>query len=239
MWLMNSFVEVESWEDARFSSLGYEHPSVIRFYKNQAFGPLPDSPKIVQRVEVLRKCWDAQSTAEPPNVLDIGGGNGYLSELLQRPFKSWTVLESTRMARLYSHKFKQNKINFVSDLADSSKPDICIISCVLHYLEKPEELLTKVLSLTDKVIILRHCETEFPNDRYAIQKIRESDIELSWPIRFFRKGWLTDQLATNYKILEQYEMMEQNNIDGVDISLSSFAISRNKPLPNTSASIDN
>lgn len=238
MWLMNSFVEVESWEAAQSKSFGYEHPSVIRYYEDLASAPVIDSPKIAQRVEVLRKCWDALANAESPNVLDVGGGNGYMAELLQRPFKSWTVLESTRMARLYSKKFNQKSLSFVSELADSTTPDVCIISCVLHYLEKPEELFSRVLGLTDKVIILRHCETEFSRDRYAIQKIREPEIELSWPIRFFRRGWLADQLTSKHKILGQYEMIEQNNLEGVDIKLRSFAILSDKHSPNTSAPIN-
>ena len=81
-----------------------------------------------------------------------------------------------------------------------------------------------MLDLTDKVIVLRHCEPEFLRDQYAVQKMCEPEIELSWPIRFFRKGWLTDQLSIRYKIVGQYEMIEKNNIDVVNIKLSSFAI---------------
>ena len=71
---MNSFLEVESWEDAKTKSLGYEHPSVIRFYENlNSTVPVFDSPMVVQRVETLRKCWELLLSTKSPNVLDIGG----------------------------------------------------------------------------------------------------------------------------------------------------------------------
>ena len=143
------------------------------------------------------------------------------------------------MARLYGQKFKHKNVNFVSELSGVTKPDICLISCTLQYLEEPEDLIAKVLDITDRLIILRHCETEFLRDRYAIQKICEPEVELSWPIRFFRKGWLVDQLATKHKIVGQFEMMEENNLDGVNVKLSSFAILREALSPNASAAINN
>ena len=127
------------------------------------------------------------------------------------------------MARLYSQKFKDKNVNFVSELSEVTRPDICVVSCTLQYLDNPEDLISKVLDLTDKVIVLRHCETEFLRDRYAVQKICEPEIELSWPIRFFRKGWLADQLTTRYKIVGQYEMIEENNIGSVNVKLSSLS----------------
>ena len=67
------------------------------------------------------------SKYEIPNVLDIGG-NGYFADLIRQPFKSWTVLESPKMARLYSQNFKDKNVNFVSELSEVTRPDICVVS---------------------------------------------------------------------------------------------------------------
>ena len=237
---VSRFLQVDSWEDAQLQSLGYEHPSVINFYKNlpkESFNS--KTPILKQRIDVFRDCWNKLSHLSNPTVLDIGGGNGYFSSLIKQPFASWTVLESPGISAIYNCKYKDTDIKFVSEIPNMYKSDICIMSCVLHYVQDPEELIRNILKISKAVIILRHCETKKEKDTYAVQKISTNSVELSWPIRFFRKGWLAEQLGSQYKIIKKYKMLEYNKLNNSKIYLSSSVIIGTTGLPHTSTAINN
>lgn len=235
---MPRFTEVASWTEAERRSLGYENDLVINHYATKVdLIPNLNSPIFSERINILKKYMKSLKLKENLSVWDVGGGNGYLSKFVDFGIKSWTVIESEQMAKVYQKKYAGGLINFVSKLPINEKPDLVIISCVLQYLPKPDELFLKILELTDSIVLLRHCESGTPNDFFAVQHIDEGKESLSWPIRFFRKNWLIEKLDNKFTIVQSDEMLETNEYRNEKIKLKAFAISRTIVSPDASPSI--
>jgi putative methyltransferase (TIGR04325 family) len=129
-------------------------------------------------------------------VLDFGGslGSSYyqnLSYIEKVDTVQWCVIEQENFVKCGRENFEDDKLKFyytIEECMEYNKPNVVLLSSVLQYLEKPHELIEKVLSLDiDNIIIDRTAFIECERDIITIQNVPEGIYKASYPAWFFNK----------------------------------------------------
>ena len=151
----NDFKIFENWKLATDFSLGYENIETIRDYKQQIASSKPWERK--KSIEVTESEFQLIGLfsiiikdKKLINVIDLGGGNGYMCHLLRLWFPlleiNYTVWESPSMVNAYREYEKLSGIRWTSEMP-KNRFDIAISSCTLQYLEFPEKYLKDMTSI--------------------------------------------------------------------------------------------
>jgi putative methyltransferase (TIGR04325 family) len=225
------------WAQASEFSKGYEDKDTIENYKLQMKNSKPwerkRSIEVTEReLQLIGLFSMSIKDKKQINIIDLGGGNGYMCHLLRLWFPlleiNYTIWESPGMSNAYREYEKQSGITWTSKIP-KDRFDIAITSCTLQYLEFPEKYLQEIIAIASKLIILRFPELNSPKSRHAAQITRKIDGSLSdntWPIRFFGKGELESMLPANAKkILEFFHHDEIYLFDGEKVMLKGFLYS--------------
>ena len=148
----------KSWTDAVMRSSGYESDSTMKgilaanqTYKSKA-GKFMDNR--IQQV-ACAFLGGIVNSGKKIRVIDVGGAQGGYFLALQRLAPSiqfeWVILETSAMCELAKKVTSINRdISYVNSLNDVVGPfDIALLSGVLQCVEKPFELLDKLMDLTE------------------------------------------------------------------------------------------
>lgn len=128
------------------------------------------------------------------NVLDFGGALGSFyfqhKKFLQRlKSHSWSVIEQHKIVECGKREFQNEHLKFYYDLNDffaEKKVDVILLSSVLHYLEKPEDILIQLSEIdADYIIVDRTPFIQNSNDRLTVQTVPESIYKASYPAWIF------------------------------------------------------
>ncbi len=127
-------------------------------------------------------------------MLDLGAGNGLISEELQECGKQVTLIDVVdySLGNLPVVIFEQeDKIPL-----DDNSVDTCLIYLVLHHSDNPERLLKEAVRVTSKRIILMEGYVE--NDNFAVNGM------IDWFINRIVQG-VDMNLPLNYRTLDKWQ----------------------------------
>lgn len=129
-------------------------------------------------------------------VLDFGGSLGSshyqnLSFTEKIDTVQWYVIEQENFVKCGRENFEDDKLKFyftIDECIQYNKPNVVLLSSVIQYIEKPHELIEKILTLDiDNIIIDRTAFIECERDIITIQNVPEGIYKASYPAWFFNK----------------------------------------------------
>ncbi len=190
----NSLLKIKNGEAA------YERDSVI-FDKVQYSWPL--------LAGLLRVA--AENSGEL-RVLDFGGslGTTYFQnrKFLEGIILQWNIVEQPHYVKTGKKYFESDKLKFHTDFdacLQETNPHVLIVSSVIQYLERPYESIKKfVNSGVPYVIIDRTSFLETPEDKIAIQKVKPSIYEATFPIWFFNYEKFFTAFFGKYQVIAEF-----------------------------------
>jgi putative methyltransferase (TIGR04325 family) len=221
-----------SWEAAMRDCNGYDMASILERVK-QASLEVKEGRAVFERDSVLfdrieyswpvLACllWIARRLKSGLHVLDFGGslGSSYRQNLgfLKglEPLR-WSVVEQAHFVECGRRFFDDGILRFFPDVDDcigSGKPDVVLFSSVLHYLEKPYEVLEDILSKgIDYIIVDRTPFLKGNRDRLTVQKISKRIYPASYPAWYFSKGKFLRFFENRYDLVEEFDALDHSNI---------------------------
>lgn len=151
-------------------------------------------------------------------VLDFGGslGSTYYQNkrfLDRLDNVSWNIVEQTHFVDIGKADFEDNRLKFYYDIESCmsiENPNVLILSSVLQYIEKPYELLDKLLKYNFQFILVDRTPFYTRNqDKITLQTVSPSIYSASYPCRFFNMDQLKTYFTSNlFKELETFEAID-------------------------------
>lgn len=148
------------------------------------------------------------------SVLDYGGALGssffqcrkFISPILEL---RWNVVEQPKHVYAGKKYFEDDKLRFyptIQECLENEKPDLFLLSGVLHFIEKPYDVIKVVNeSLVDYVIIDRQPLSNSIPEWISIKKVSPSVYPASFPMWVLSKERFYDAWAKNYCIVAEAE----------------------------------
>ncbi len=218
--------EFSSWADACAQAGGYDAPEILRrailatraVCKGEA--AFERDTVLFDQVEIsyplLAALLYVASLQEGSlSVLDFGGALGssyrqnrtYLQSLKEL---SWSVVEQEGFVTTGKEEFETEALHFYYDIQSciqEQEPNFLLLSSVLQYLEKPYEVLERLLVQGIKYVLIdRAMAQRLGKDRLVIQQVPETIYKASYPV------WLMDAKrmetvfhAAGYEVLERFD----------------------------------
>ncbi|PTY03776.1 methyltransferase, TIGR04325 family [Opitutaceae bacterium EW11] len=227
--------DYRSFAEARQASAGYDAPAILektreallkvkrgqsRWERDAMVSDSEDRPWAL--LACLSRIAAAKRTASI-HVLDFGGSLGS-AYFWCRPFFApeisvrWDVVEQPEHVKAGRKDFETEELRFafrVEDVLAQQRPDVLLLSGVLHYLEEPEAFLETVKSwripylLLDRTPLWNHAR-----HRITVQQVPEEIYEASYPAWFLSRERILSGLETDYQILCRAPDAEAWEIDG-------------------------
>lgn len=215
-----------SWEEAKKKSVGYTVPELVRnlltnFRENPPWLSV-DVSNLDSRIMELVASFSLVTKGANNrvlNVVDLGGGNGYMGVYMQKLFPdiqwNWTVYESKEIANAYASVAKDSNIidykpleSFLNNI-ESEKIDIILMSCSLQYLEKPYSILGLLLETSMPKIISRIPFIDSNSDIITIQDLSKIGgyagiSKISWPAWWFSRSKFFNTITKKNKIIANW-----------------------------------
>lgn len=190
------FTPARTWEEATDASHGYESNVVIHtmYGHENSHGKNFSLTLESRHVQIVAALGVAIQQKETLRVLDVGGARGEYFEIVQNLFSGtkidWTVLETPSLVpRTVSERRGNSQITWTSEQSTCIGPfDVVLLSSVLQYVEKPNELLQDMSRLTSKLIINRLPLISGLQDEVAVQHLRMYGRRGSYPAWFFSES---------------------------------------------------
>lgn len=147
-------------------------------------------------------------------VLDFGGSLGttyfqnrsFLDSLKKM---SWNVVEQPHYAAAGKEQFENAELKFYSDFETcvrETAPNVLIASSVIQYLPEPLAMIQKFINSNIPYIIFdRTSFLSTADDKIAIQKVKPSIYEATFPIWFFNYEKFVAALTHNYQVIAEFE----------------------------------
>ncbi|HEY4832421.1 MAG TPA: methyltransferase, TIGR04325 family [Waddliaceae bacterium] len=140
------------------------------------------------------------------DVLDYGGGSGstywHYGKYIPTE-KYWTVSDQQHIIDYCKIFFIEKDIKFIEE-HDSIFADVFLISSVLHYLEKPYELLTKIDKEHKYKYILIARTTITNRDRLTKQTVNPKIYPMRFPVWFLSRTKVPETFS-NYEVIFHWE----------------------------------
>lgn len=218
------FGNYPTWEAAQKDSTGYDTEVILEKVKD-ALLKIKKGEAVYERDSVLFDkiqyswpvlaglLWIASKNGNKLNLIDFGGSLGstyfqnrrFLQDMEQL---SWNIVEQERFVECGKKYFADGRLNFYYDLESCLKeqrPSIILFSGVLQYLEKPYELLRKIVSLDFECIIFdRISFIEQRGDRLTVQKVPPMIYEASYPSWFFNREEFLSMFKGRYELVAEF-----------------------------------
>ena len=226
------FGDYPIWADAASASVGYDSELILNKVK-EALLKVKSGEAVYERDSVLFDdieyswpllaglLWAASLNGNRLDLVDFGGSLGssyyqnrrfleYLQEL------RWNVVEQERFVECGRRYFEDDRLRFYRDIDEclkGRKPGTILLSSVLQYLEKPYELLAKVLEFRFEVVIVDR--TPFlgeGDDRITVQKVPPEIYDASYPAWFFNLERFLSFFSAGYELMADFETADRSNI---------------------------
>ena len=230
-----------SWAEAQSASTGWHADNILEKVKTSLL-KVKNGQAMYERDSALfdkpQYSWPLLASLErialendgELNVLDFGGSLG-TTYFQNRPFLSglkklsWNIVEQKNYVRIGRESFVSDELHFFDNWSNAvaeSKADVLIVSSVIQYLEKPFEQIQKFSDTGFEYIIFdRTSFIESTNDKIAVQKVKPSIYEASFPIWFFNYEKFLQIFHSKYDIIAEFkafvaEKYEVNGVQGGD-----------------------
>jgi putative methyltransferase (TIGR04325 family) len=221
------FGNYPDWETARQASSGYDADLIMNKVRN-AMRKVRDGAAVYERDSVLfdeihhswpllaALLWVASRKENRLNLLDFGGALGstyyqnrkfldHLGEL------KWSIVEQEKLVACGKHEFENGHVKFHSDIETcwrEEHPDVVLFSSVLQYIDKPYDLLEKVVSLGFNFLLFdRTTFIDAGDDRITVQKVPSEIYGASYPAWFFNRDKFLGFLLRNYDLVTEFEAL--------------------------------
>ena len=156
------------------------------------------------------------------NILDFGGSLGstyYQNRLFLNGLSSvrWNIVEQHQFVdfgRIYLQDDHLHFFKSIDECVETVQPYAILFSSVLQYLEKPYELLHKVIQTIDfeYILIDRTGFIQGNKDRLTVQKVWPTIYKASYPCWFFSKEKFLSQFEKNYQKIAEWSTLDKANI---------------------------
>jgi putative methyltransferase (TIGR04325 family) len=222
-----SFRECATWEEARKASTGYDTDLILNKVRDSLL-KVKSGEAVYERDSVLFDeiryswpllaglLWIASQKGGRLNLVDFGGSLGstyyqnrkFLAHLEEL---RWNIVEQKKFVECGRRNFENGHLKFHEDLEEcvrEQRPDAILFSSVLQYLEKPYDVLEKVLSLGFEFVLFdRTTFLEKGDDRITVQKVPPAIYEASYPAWFFNRGKFLDFFSRDYELMAEFEAL--------------------------------
>ena len=231
------FGDYKTWEDAAADSTGYENTNILEKVKTTT-SILRDNPDLFEYDTILKKSTDynwhiltflllvSKENNNNLNIIDYGGGLGNLyfqyRQFLNGTNIKWNIIEQPIFVNEGNKSFANNELRFfksIEECLEISSVDAIIFSAVIDILEKPYELISKIISKNIQNIIFDRVPIQqiYGKDRITILKVYKEAYEAIIPCRIFDEVNFKKQFIDKYILL--YEGLSKENPIGIDNKL--------------------
>ena len=221
-----------NWEDARQNSTGYDSQAILDKVKDSSL-------KVKSGIAVYERdsmtfteiqynyplisglLWVGTQNNRSLNILDFGGSLGSAYFQNYRLLDSlneikWCIVEQPDFVKVGKELFSNNKLFFYSTIEECLAEvniDVILLSSVLPYIEKPFELLEKIIKRKVKFIFIDRTPFISGKDRITIQKVNPRLYKASYPCWFFNKSKFIDYMKKEYDLIFEFNTPDRANIN--------------------------
>ncbi len=227
-----------SFEEARRASEGYDAPAILAktreaLLKVKRGESAWERDAMVSDTEerpwpllaCLAKIAAAKGNSEL-RVLDFGGSLGS-TYFWCRPFLTpeiqlrWHIVEQREHVAVGRADFQNDELRFdyrVEDVLAEHRPDVLLVSGVLHYLEQPEAFLTQLRTwaiphfILDRTPLWNHTR-----HRLTVQHIPAEIYHASYPAWFLSRERILSLMEIEYRLQHRIPDTETWEIDGESV----------------------
>jgi putative methyltransferase (TIGR04325 family) len=219
------FGDYKTWEEAENVSTGYDAIEIIQKVRESTL-KVKNGRAIYERdsfiFDEIQYSWPILAGLMFANaihrgalkVLDFGGSldttyfqNKKFLDNLQDV--SWNIVEQKHFVDIGKTNFEDKKLKFYYDIESCTKqesPNVLLLSNVLQYIEKPYELLDKLLKNNFETILIDKTSFSKTKQKIKLQVVHPKIYKASYPCWFFDELEFTDYFSKNgYKIIESFE----------------------------------
>ncbi|KKW09096.1 MAG: Methyltransferase, TIGR04325 family [Candidatus Kaiserbacteria bacterium GW2011_GWA2_49_19] len=148
------------------------------------------------------------------NVADFGGSLGttyFQNRAFLSSLKSlrWNIIEQKNYVARGKALFENDVLKFYEDIKSCLKtttPHILIASSVIQYLPQPYEQIRKFIDAGfDYILFDRTSFLENEKDKIAIQKVKPSIYQATFPIWFFNYRKMIETFQSRYNIVAEFD----------------------------------
>ncbi len=224
-----------TWEDARKRCSGYDSEAILIACRDallkvkNGFAAYERDSVIFSRVQYSWPLLSGLLTAAVENggsvnVLDFGGslGSSYYQNLgFLKKCKNyqWNIVEQKHFVACGKDCFEDHHLKFyetIEECLSEQRPNVLLLSSVLQYLEKPHEMLERLIGFNiDYLILERTSFIEKKDDVILIQKVPPSIYDASYPCWAFSEKKLMELFAASYDVMAEFDALDKSNLEGM------------------------
>ncbi len=169
------------------------------------------------------------------SVLDFGGslGSTYFqcrNALNHLPGLEWSIVELPAHVACGQREFSNACLRFYETIEAclrERQPTVLLLSGVLPYLPDPWAFLQDVARHGFAWIILdRTPVIDGTRDRLTVETVSPRLYSASYPAWFFSRSRLAEQLPSGYEPVAQFDAIDRQLLDGVELTYQGFALRR-------------
>lgn len=209
------FGDYTSWVEAQKASSGYDAEIILEKTKAACLR-VKRGEAVHERDSVLFDkveyswpllaglMWGAAQSGGTLNVLDFGGslGSTYFQNrafLDQVENVRWNIVEQPHYVAVGRRDFQDERLRFfesIEECVSETQPNIVIVSGVLQYLERPYEILKKLVAVnTNNIILDRTPFWDGAEDRLCVQRVPPRIYCASYPSWIFSRAHFIAELS--------------------------------------------
>ena len=224
------FGDYKTWEEAENVSTGYDAIEIIEKVRESTL-KVKNGTAIYERDSVIfdeiQYSWPILAGlmfasaihGGALKILDFGGSLGttyfqnkkFLDKLQD---VSWNIVEQKHFVDIGKTNFEDKKLKFYYDIESCIKqesPNVLLLSSVLQYIEKPYELLDKLLKNNFEIILIDRTSFSKTKQKIKLQVVPPKIYRASYPCWFFDELEFSDYFRKNdYEIIESFESIGKN-----------------------------
>lgn len=154
------------------------------------------------------------------SLIDFGGSLGS-TYFQNRKFidglkiVSWNIIEQEKFFEIGKKSFENDRLKFFDDIEEcisKNKPNILLLSSVLQYIEKPFELLDKLLEFKFEFIIIDRTQFSTTTEKIKLQVVPPYIYNASYPCWFLNeKKFVSYFMNKKYRLIEEFEALGGSN----------------------------
>jgi putative methyltransferase (TIGR04325 family) len=215
--------DYDRWDQAKRESGGYDSAAIAQHVLEAALkvkrGEAVDERDAVTFDEMMYSypvlaalCRQRAARARDLHVVDYGGALGRT----YRHYKtfvggtvSWSVVELPAFVALGKEHFENDELRFFGNIDASlsrGEPDVVVLSSVLQYLERPYDLVQRLLKLRPAHIVVDRTPcSRLDRDVLTVQKVPPRIYPASYPCWVFSLAHLLAAFAAAYRPIARFQ----------------------------------
>jgi putative methyltransferase (TIGR04325 family) len=230
--------DYKNWQEAKELTVTYDD-SVILDKVKQALLKVRSGEAVYERDSVLFReiqyswpllsalMWITMQNNGVLRVADFGGslGSSYFQNrifLASVPELQWNIIEQENFVTCGQKYFQDDFLHFFYSpdqmIAMQGLPDILVLSCVIPYLEKPYEVLTRLMQYKIPYILVDNTYFNYEDrDRICVQIVPSEIYKASYPCWMLNYHRVNKTLSDTYALISEHQNDSFIFLDGKKI----------------------